>query len=80
MGHELFNPSNSTIDWKLILGAGCFGIGWGIGGLCPGPTIMQFSVFSIPIHLIWFGFLAIGMLIARGIEHYVTENNKKVID
>lgn len=35
-------PTNKKIDMKLILGASIFGIGWGIGGLCPGPA---FSLF-----------------------------------
>lgn len=29
-------PTNSIIDSKLLLGAACFGLGWGIGGICPG--------------------------------------------
>ena len=29
-------PTNRTIDTKLVLGALLFGLGWGIGGLCPG--------------------------------------------
>ena len=78
MGHELFDPPNSTIDWRLLTGAVCFGLGWGIGGLCPGPAIMQFSVFTIPVHVIWFGSLAIGMLLARGLEYCLTEKNKTV--
>lgn len=43
-GNPNFNgvPSSgsSTIDGKLILGASCFGIGWGITGLCPGPALL----------------------------------------
>lgn len=27
------------IDTKLVAGSALFGIGWGIGGLCPGPAI-----------------------------------------
>jgi len=26
-------PTNKTIDFKLILGAGTFGMGWGLGAL-----------------------------------------------
>ena len=38
-GH--FNiPSNKIIDFKLILGAQIFGLGWGVGGLCPGESIV----------------------------------------
>jgi uncharacterized protein len=31
----------SKIDAKLLLGAGLFGIGWGILGICPGPAIVS---------------------------------------
>ena len=32
-------PTRDDIDAKLLLGAGIFGLGWGIVGLCPGPAI-----------------------------------------
>lgn len=32
-------PCNTNIDRQLILGAAVFGIGWGLGGLCPGPAL-----------------------------------------
>jgi uncharacterized membrane protein YedE/YeeE len=61
----LFNPNNTTIDWKLIFGAFCFGLGWGIGGICPGPAIVLLPVFQVPIHVIWFSGVLIGMFIAN---------------
>lgn len=36
-------PENLVIDWKLILGSICFGLGWGLTGLCPGPGIVTFG-------------------------------------
>lgn len=33
-------PSRQDIDRRLLIGAGLFGIGWGIGGLCPGPALV----------------------------------------
>jgi uncharacterized membrane protein YedE/YeeE len=33
-------PTRRDIDAKLLLGAALFGIGWGIGGLCPGPALV----------------------------------------
>jgi uncharacterized membrane protein YedE/YeeE len=65
LGEKLFNPSNSIIDWKLVGGAVCFGIGWGIGGLCPGPAIMHCSIFTVDVHLIWFPFFFLGQFMAN---------------
>ena len=32
-------PTRRDIDAKLVLGAAIFGLGWGLGGYCPGPAI-----------------------------------------
>lgn len=32
-------PKRSDIDLKLLSGAAIFGIGWGLGGFCPGPAL-----------------------------------------
>ena len=37
-------PTNTIIDSDLLLGASCFGIGWGISGLCPGPAMVLASI------------------------------------
>lgn len=34
---------SSAIDWRLLLGAGVFGIGWGLAGYCPGPALTALS-------------------------------------
>lgn len=33
------HPKNTTIDYKLLLGSALFGMGWGLGGICPGPSL-----------------------------------------
>jgi len=50
--HPLFEqkfylPTRQDIDLKLILGAVIFGIGWGIGGYCPGPAVTSLVQLSI---------------------------------
>lgn len=32
-------PTRKDIDARLLIGAAIFGIGWGLGGFCPGPGI-----------------------------------------
>jgi uncharacterized membrane protein YedE/YeeE len=36
---KFFLPTKKELDFPLVLGAGIFGIGWGITGYCPGPAI-----------------------------------------
>lgn len=43
--HPVFEPKFSLptrrdLDLQLVLGSALFGIGWGLGGLCPGPGIV----------------------------------------
>lgn len=33
-------PSRRDLDWKLVIGSAIFGLGWGLGGFCPGPAIV----------------------------------------
>jgi hypothetical protein len=36
-------PAAGGIDRRLLLGGGLFGIGWGLGGLCPGPAVVALA-------------------------------------
>ena len=39
---EIFHlPKRSEIDGKLLAGAAIFGVGWGLGGFCPGPALVS---------------------------------------
>jgi len=33
-------PSAAAVDIRLLAGAAAFGVGWGIGGFCPGPSLV----------------------------------------
>ncbi len=40
-------PTNNVIDFKLVFGSTVFGIGWGLGGICPGPAVNLYCQFSL---------------------------------
>ena len=42
-------PIRKSIDVRLVLGAICFGLGWGISGLCPGPAIASLVTGSMEL-------------------------------
>lgn len=39
-------PTRSDIDAPLVIGAGLFGVGWGLGGYCPGPAVTSLASSS----------------------------------
>ena len=40
---EFSLPQKADLDRKLVTGSALFGIGWGLGGFCPGPAITAVS-------------------------------------
>lgn len=36
---KFFLPTSHDISKELVIGSAIFGIGWGLGGFCPGPAI-----------------------------------------
>ncbi|MFO0623733.1 MAG: YeeE/YedE family protein [Polyangia bacterium] len=57
-------PTAKEIDAKLIVGAALFGIGWGLGGFCPGPAIVGLlSGSTAPI--VFVAAMIVGMVLQR---------------
>jgi uncharacterized protein len=46
-GNAMQVPASEAIDTPLVAGALLFGIGWGIGGYCPGPALTALSTFGL---------------------------------
>jgi uncharacterized membrane protein YedE/YeeE len=40
-------PTRRDLDAPLLVGSALFGIGWGLGGLCPGPGIVSAASGSL---------------------------------
>jgi uncharacterized membrane protein YedE/YeeE len=51
----------SDVDAPLIAGAALFGIGWGIGGYCPGPALSALANLSAEV------FVFVAAMIAGGV-------------
>lgn len=39
-------PTRNDIDKRLVIGTALFGIGWGLGGFCPGPALTSLPLFN----------------------------------
>jgi uncharacterized membrane protein YedE/YeeE len=61
---KLPSTASSPIDRQLIIGAAIFGVGWGLGGFCPGPALANLGTLRIEA-LLFVPAMAIGMLLAQ---------------
>ena len=57
-------PKATKINPRLLVGASLFGIGWGIGGFCPGPAIASVASLQSDV-LIFVASMVTGMAIPR---------------
>ena len=58
---RLPSSASSPIDRRLVFGAAVFGIGWGLGGFCPGPALANLGALR-PEALVFVPAMAIGMM------------------
>src|SRR5438876_11568074 len=63
-GVKLPSAAASPIDRQLVIGATIFGIGWGLGGFCPGPALANLGALRIEA-LFFVPTMAIGMFLAQ---------------
>lgn len=70
-------PTRSDLDPKLLSGAAIFGVGWGLGGFCPGPALTALPMAATGT-LIFVPFMLIGMWLARHVDSLPTPFTKGV--
>jgi uncharacterized protein len=44
-------PTRRDLDAKLLIGAAIFGVGWGLGGYCPGPSLVALPSLGLGVAL-----------------------------
>ena len=54
-------PTRKDVDRKLVAGAAVFGIGWGLGGFCPGPGIVAAASGALPA-IVFVAAMTVGIL------------------
>ena len=81
LGMEIELPSKQEIDKKLVIGSALFGVGWGLVGLCPGPSISALTspgisgfVMFDPIVIIFLFSMAIGIVINKNLLQKTIQN------
>ena len=42
-------PTKKDLDAKLISGAVIFGVGWGLAGICPGPSLVALNTMQVNV-------------------------------
>ena len=61
---KLPSTASSPIDRQLVTGAAIFGIGWGLAGFCPGPSLANLGALRIEA-LVFVPAMAMGMFLAQ---------------
>ncbi|XXF78583.1 YeeE/YedE family protein [Myxococcaceae bacterium GXIMD 01537] len=57
----------TQVDNKLLMGAAVFGVGWGLGGYCPGPALTSLATGALPV-LLFVPAMFAGMFIAQRVQ------------
>lgn len=65
-------PTRQDLTPRLIIGSAIFGIGWGLGGYCPGPAITSLASGSQSV-LVFLVSMTMGMLLHRVFEKLVSK-------
>ena len=62
-GETIDTPNASKLTAKLLIGSALFGVGWGLGGICPGPGITNLTA-GLPGIMLFVLFMLLGMVVA----------------
>lgn len=58
LGVETELPDRFKVTKRLLVGSAVFGVGWGLSGICPGPSLLLLTGGSLPSLIFATGILA----------------------
>lgn len=64
-------PTKKHIDRPLLVGSALFGIGWGLGGMCPAPAVTSVATGNASI-MLFVIFMVLGMYIYQLVAPKIT--------
>jgi uncharacterized membrane protein YedE/YeeE len=67
VGAAFHLPTRRDLEPRLVVGAGLFGIGWGLAGYCPGPGLSALGTGGFRA-LMFVASMAAGMLIFEAMQ------------
>jgi len=71
-------PTKDRLDVQLILGSAVFGIGWGVGGFCPGPALTSIA-YSNSTLLLGVAAYIMGVVISLIIKSILSTRNDRSV-
>ena len=63
---SFYLPPRTAVDATLLCGAALFGVGWGLGGFCPGPAIVSMVTGATPVVA-----FVVAMLVSMGVYDWM---------
>jgi uncharacterized membrane protein YedE/YeeE len=60
-------PTKKDLTPALIVGSFVFGVGWGLGGFCPGPAIVSLASLDITVGIFVVSMI-IGMFLFKAVD------------
>ena len=67
-GETFHLPGRKDVDGRILVGPAIFGIGWGLGGFCPGPALTALGLGATGT-LAFVPAMILGMWAARQVGH-----------
>lgn len=67
-------PTRKDIDGRLVAGAALFGVGWGLGGFCPGPGIVAAGSGSLTAVV-----FVVGMTVGIFVENAILRRGRGAV-